>query len=378
MRVRIGLTAVFLLALTVVVAACGGGGSSSSSATSSGSSGSTVETESASSSSESVNVDVGNGKTVELPKGKLKIGVLPNALSNEYTKVWAKSAEEEIEAKGGEPVLLDPNFDPVTQLNQVQTAIQQGSINAGVIITIDGSSMCNVLSKEAPEANVLISTTVTPICGIETKPAAKESPENLWSPGTLNFVGSSSFYGFDKAWAEEAGKQNPGPQKVAVILGPANLSQTHNFENAVKEYSEEHPEFEILGIVNTNFTSPDVLAKTANFLQANPDTTVIMSVNSPDDTRAIVQAVKEAGLEGKLTVGDIGASKYSFEQIEKGTLQYSMPYFPKNVAKLGVDSIFEAQEGKEVPRFVDDSEFGTAEEPIAITKANVKEHEPSF
>jgi ABC-type sugar transport system substrate-binding protein len=371
----LGVLALSVLAVGLVAAGCGGGGSSSSSTESTEST--TAEAPGESSGAE---VEVGGGKTVTVPAGKLKIGLFPPSNSNEYLKEWIASGEAEAKAKGFETVVYESEFEPIKQLQQIETALQQGELNGLVILPNDGKLICKALSEEAPDANVLVVPTSIPICEANLTPAGEKSAEGMWVPGTLAFVGSNNYIGYQEKWFEATEEANPGPQKAAVVLGTATISQTHLTEIAQEHWEEKNPdhEMEVTDYINTDYTSADGLAKTQNYLQANSDTTVLMSIYSPDLTRGVLQAVSEAGLKGKIGVTDQGGSTYSFEQVENGSLEFTMGLFPKNMTKLAVDAIAEAAEGKKVPHYIDDSRFGSSEEPTIITKQNIGEFEPEF
>jgi ABC-type sugar transport system substrate-binding protein len=384
---RVGGLAIMVLVVGLVAVGCG---SSSSSSSSGGSETAAAVNEEEGAATEeeaggeeeaesgSVEVSVGPGQMVSLPKGKLTIGIFPPATTNEYLKEWVAGAEDTAKEYGWSTVLFDPEFDPNKQLNMAQTAIQQGQIDAAVVQPVDGQVICGAFSKEAVAANILVNVSVNTLCGQNLTPKGEESPEGQWTPGTQTFVGSNNYMGFQEAWFEATAKANPGAKNIALVLGQPTIGQTHLTEAALESYEEKNPEFHISNIINTDYTSADGLAKAQNFLQANPDTEVIMSIYSPDLTRGVLQALSEAGLSGKVAVTDQGGSSYSFEQVENGNLEFTMGYFPRNATTLQVKAIKEAQEGVEVPKYIDDSKFGTVEEPTIITKQNVGQFKPEF
>jgi hypothetical protein len=92
----------------------------------------------------------------------------------------------------------------------------------------------------------------------------------------------------------------------------------------------------------------------------------------------VVSALELEGLDGKIPVDDEGASKYSYEKIESGAIQMTVPYWPYSIGEKGSDAILEAQEGKEVAKFIGEADKGSSEEPLVITKKNLSEFEPQY
>jgi ribose transport system substrate-binding protein len=349
-----------LVSIAAVAAGCGTSSSSTSAASSSGS-------------ASVVRVSDGNGGTTNLPKGKVRIALFMLSISNSWQQQVVKGAQDTAKAAGDSLQVYNANFDPSTQLNQIQNALQQKSMDAAMILPVDSSLVCKIGTQTLPQAGITTLALAIPLCGHTT-----DDGPHAYQPGLLTWVGSNNTLPFDRAWLDDAAKLDPSKNAVALIAGPAIIGQSQSLANILKTWQPQHPSFKIKYVVNTNFTTPDALAKTSALLKAHPNIDLIMSVYSPDLTRGVVEALQGAGLAGKIPVIDTGGSQYSYQQIRAGVLQMTLPYFPYNIGRQGVKALLSAQSGQSVPHFIDDSQIGSATNPVPITKANLSAWTPTY
>lgn len=319
-----------------------------------------------------VAVDVGNHLTVDLKTGHgLKVGVFIPGVANEYGLAQKAGAEETAAALGMKMTLFDAGYDPTTQLNQLQTAVSSGDFDAAVVMSMDGAMACKLLTQDLAKANVLVSIIGGPLCANITKVGGVSGDEG-WSPGTLNYIDSNNTRDYAQGVFGAAAAANPGPQKILIVGGPATNGQTRIAEAAQQSLSKADPGYEFEWI-NSDWTTTNAYNLTQTYLQGHPDTTVIMSMSSPDITMGIVQAVKDAGLTGRINVVSQGLGKFQLEQIEAGNIQLATLFFPFNQMKLSLESIAAAQTGAPGPRFVDDSLLGSSKQPFVVTKKTLSQ-----
>jgi ribose transport system substrate-binding protein len=357
--------ALLALVVAVVLVACGSDSSSDS--------GSASTATSTSSGDGPTTVDVGTDAKVTLPKKGMKIGLFMAAITNEYQQQVVKGAQDAAKGAGVTVTPYNGEFDPAKQLDQIQNAMQQGGLDAVILHSADGNVLCNIASKQLPGKGVAVVAIAVPVCGHEVA-TGEESAE----PGTLAYVGSVTTKDFITGWLNAAAEQNPGKRTAAMVRGPELIGQTRAIDNILKGWQAEHPDFQIKYKTQTDYTTPDALAKTQALLKAHDDIDLVMSVYSPDLTRGVINGLKAEGKLGKIPVADMGGSKYTFEQIRAGNIQFSLPMFPYNDGKRAVEALVGAASGKQPPRFVDDSEVGTAVEPFVITKDTIGEYSPQY
>jgi ribose transport system substrate-binding protein len=320
-------------------------------------------------------VDVGTDAKVKVTTGPLNVALLMNGLTNAWQAEVVRSAKAEAKSKGAKLTVFDAAYDIGQQLNQIRTIAAGRRFDAVIATPVDGSQECDALAKTLPAANVLVSVFAQPICGRESK-----SGKQLWAPGTLNFVGGDSGFAHATQEIAAAAKLNPGPQKVVFVVGPQLAPSPRVEVAAAKEFSADHPEFDIVDYVYTDWTTAGGYSAMLAYLKAHPDINVIVSDYGPDLTRGVLNALKAAGMTGSVSVIDAGASKGMVDLIPSGQIQASIPIFPTEHGKLTIDSLIQAQSGKAPARFVSNipAKWGTVDNRVVITKKNMGDFQPQF
>lgn len=307
-----------------------------------------------------VKINVGS-KVLTFPAGtKPKIAFF-DCIGTLYCDAQKKVVAQ-IAAKGTAVTFIGQLFNPTQQLNQVQTAIQSKKYNAFILEAADANAMCQVLTKDAPKAGIVVSVLVSPICGKTLNPWGVSE----WSPGTLNIVGGQDGPTYYTNWLRLAKKQlNLGPTShVLLVTGPPESPATQTLALAMKNAG-----INAEATLNTNFTTPDAQNKTQTALQAHSHINAIISIYS-DCTRGVLNALKSAGQLGKIPVTDVGASKYTVGQVRAGNVALTVPYSPRENATTSIQQIVNAFAGKQGPRAVNAMQRGDSFHPYAITKAN--------
>jgi ribose transport system substrate-binding protein len=325
---------------------------------------------SSSSSSGTVAVSVGNGLTVHLTKKPLRVAVFVPGTANQYGISQAAQAKTTAAKLGMKMTLFDAGYDPAKQLAQMQTALQSGKFDAALVQPSDGGVICKITTQQFPKANILVSNFSTTLCDEGEKQVASKGPSELWAPGTLNFVGSNNYIGWIDSWFTAAAKANPGTQHVAVVLGPATAAQTRVVTVAENKFKKANPKYTVDTLYG-DYSTPTAFNQTQSYLQGHPNTSLILSIYTPDVSQGIIKAIDAAGMDGKINVVDQGFGTYSLDQIKSGGVQLSSLFFPANQTKLALESLANAQKGKANPRFIDDSVIGTASKPYVVTKSNI-------
>jgi ribose transport system substrate-binding protein len=310
-------------------------------------------------------IDLGEGKTVTGGCEPLKIAYLQAATNNVYLQANIQGAKDAAEAAGAEIKVFDANWTAATQFNQAQNVITSGRFNAILAEMNDGNQACTILSEDAPAANILVAVVNQPLCN-----RATAEGDGYWAPGTLNYVGGSQGREAFRKWFMDIAKENPGPQKVAVMTGPDLNSNTINTDAAIKDVQEAYPDFNIIAVVRTNYSVPQGNQKSLPLLQANPDLTILVS-NYSDITRGAIQAVKQAGMADRLKIYDSGGNEWSFKAVRDGLITQTRTLNPYTEAHKGVQSLVAAWNNEKTPRYI-------PLEAVLITKDNVDKHKPEY
>ncbi|MEN2738440.1 sugar ABC transporter substrate-binding protein [Microbacterium sp. X-17] len=319
-----------------------------------------------------VAVDVGTDKPVQLPTGKLKIGYFMNAMSNQWQKAITTAATEKAKEFGWDIDILDFNYDQQKMLDAMQTAVTNKTYDAWIVNPIDGVASCKMLTQTAPAANILVTVTGTTVCGRDLNTGT-----DLWAPGTYSYHAMAPSPDYNRAWFAALAKANPGPQTVAIMVGPAENGATILAQKTAQEFEAAHPEFHIADYVYTDYTAPTSLKEAQSYLQAHKDTTLMLSIYSPDISQGMVQAVKSVGLDGKIKLSDAGGSQYTVDQIKAGVIQLTMPFYPKTQGENAVQAIKDAQDGV-TPKRIYDEIPGGVQNALVVDSSNVADFTPQF
>lgn len=297
-------------------------------------SGSTPAADAPSASRSGIALDLGT--TTVRPEGqRLSIALFLAGTNNSFLQNNIAGAKAEAERLGATVDIFDGKFDPTVQFNQMQTALVSKRHNAWIIQANDAQLVCDITTKQAPAAGILVSAITLPLCGRNSN-----SGDGLWAPGTLNFVGGSGTYPVIKAWMEKVVAANPGPRKVALVAGPELNAVTITMQKAYDDVHAEHPEFVSVGRIVTDYSVPSGLAKTQPFVVAHPDLDIVLSI-SPI-TQGVVQGLKAAGMANPPKVYDIGGSTWGVEALKGGEIEWTVPVLPRSQTTAAVRSLFEA------------------------------------
>lgn len=357
-------------AATLAVAALFAGGCGSSGSGSKTGGGATTNA----SSGGGVSVDVGGGQTVKVDKGPLKIGLFSAGTSNSFLLAQNDEAQRVAKQLGVQLDVLDGRFDPAVQFNQMQTALASKKYDAWIIEADDANQACDIATRQAPAAGILVSVAVLPLCGHATA-----SADNLWVPGTLNFIGGNETVDSFKAVWEQAIKDNPGPQKVGVMTGPDLNTNTINYLAAMRAVLPS--DWTIVGKVATDYSVPDAQAKGQTLAQAHPDMTILMS-DYTNITKGGIAGLKAAGRLGKVKIYDAGGTTAAVQFVKDGTVQFTTARYARTPMRVAIEDLIKARKGEQVPHFVWND--GHAPEPgrkpgspvYLVTKKNVDQYHP--
>lgn len=324
---------------------------------------------------EEIKVDVGlNAPVLVETDGPLRLALFIEIGTNSAVQSTIKGVEQMAAEHGFEFDVFDARFDVSRQLNQMESALLNG-YNAWVVVPVEGSLVCDMLTVRAPEANVLVANATGAACGRSSKEG-----DELWSPGTLVYVGGNETPGAFRAIMEKAIADNPGPQKVGILTGPNLHPITAAFDVALAEIKAAHPEFEIVAVHRTDYSPPDNQAKTQTMLQANPDLSIIIGAYT-NMSKGAVPALEAAGRLGEVKVYEAGGTEWSVSALRNGWIDGTTGFYRQTAAEAAVQAILDARAGKSVPRVIlndgHDLIEGQQEGQVGIvTRENVDAYSP--
>lgn len=289
-------------------------------------------------------IDVGNGHVVTTECESLRVAAVVFATNNDYLQSNILAGRETAERLGIELTIFDGQWDPSTTFNHIQNIIASGDYHAIINGPYEGSEFCRYITDVAPSNNMLFVAVNSPGCGRITNEG-----EDLWSPGTLAFVGGVQGRGPYRDWLMSIAEANPGPQRVVTVTGPDTLANTINFNLGLEDVQEAYPEFEVVSMVTTDYSVLQANERVGPLLQANDDITIMIS-NYSDMTRGAVQAIQQAGRIGDFKIYDFGGSEWAFEAVRRNLIESTLTMTPYTEYEVAVQAIHDAWHGVDVPR----------------------------
>lgn len=319
---------------------------------------------------DTVKVDVGGGKTVDVRTDEpLKIAMFMPALNTSYLQANVQGAKDAAEKVGATLTVFDAKLDPVNQLNQMKNAIQTGQYNAFLIFPLAGPVVCEAATVDAPAAGILVSAYHFSLCD-----ATFKNGDDQAIPGMVQYVGGSSTYAVFEKYLSYIIEKNPGPQKVGIITGLSLADDTLRIQQVVDGLKTTNPDFQVVGIQNTDYTIPDAHSRAQNLLQSHPDLSIIITTYS-NITRAAATALEEAGRLGQVKLYDFGGTIWTKSAIEAGHVEATVPFYAYTATAVAVENLALAHQGKPIPRYIE-NDGGPLDAPTIVDKTNVSEFKP--
>ncbi|NUB45831.1 sugar ABC transporter substrate-binding protein [Fertoebacter nigrum] len=295
---------------------------------------------------EDIAVDVGlDAPVIVNTEEPLKLALFIEIGTNSAVQSTIKGVEAMAAKHGFSFDVFDARFDVARQVNQMESALLN-SYNAWIVVPVEGSQVCDMVAERAPAANVLVAHATGTACG-----RSSMEGDDLWSPGTLVYVGGNETPSAFRAVMEKAVADNPGPQKVGILTGPNLHPITVSFDKALAEVTAAHPEFEVVAVHRTDYSPPDNQVKTQTLLQANPDLSIIIGAYT-NMSKGAIPAMEAAGKLGVVKVYEAGGTEWSVEALKAGWIEATTGFYRQTAAEAAVQAILDARDGRAVPRVI--------------------------
>ena len=300
----------------------------------------------------------------------MKIAFFSSATNNTYLQAGIDGVKRAADELGASVDVFDGKFDAQVQFDQIQSALTSGKYNAFVVEANDGNLLCDILTLQAPEKDVLVSVMNQPICG-----RATNAGDELLEPGTVTFVGGQTLDVY-QAWVESIMADNPDGGQVAVISGPDLGANTINLNEALGAM-ESDSSFKIVANRKTDYSTPQGFEAAQTILQANKDLDIIIS-NYSGMTQGVVEAVKAASRQRDVKVYDMGGDSWAIDAVKGGDLAQTVIFLPELEGYLSVKSIGDLVSGEEVDKFINLTESDTLPGTPFVSKDNADEFTPEY
>ncbi|MHA6260535.1 sugar ABC transporter substrate-binding protein [Sporosarcina sp. CAU 1771] len=279
--------------------------------------------------------------------------------SNTYLQAGITAAEETAEKLGADIDVFDGQFDTLKQYKQVQNAIAADKYDAFVVQANDGRQLCDIVTKKAASKGITVAVINSTMCDAED-----------WHEGTLTFVGGQQ-YNVYEGIVHKIFTDNPEGGKIAGISGPQSGSNAINMKKAFDKLIREFPQWELVGFLETDYTSNKSFEVTQNIIQSNPDIKVIFS-NYSGITVGVVEAVKAAKRDN-IKIYDFGGDEWTFKALEDESIEMSTIMLPHEEVQRAMEAILASFEGEKVRKFIDLTKDPILPGTPYVTKENMQQ-----
>jgi ribose transport system substrate-binding protein len=317
-------------------------------------------------------VDVGDGATIKLPSDRpLNVAFFIEGTNNSAMQATLDGAVKTAEQLGWKMEVFDAQWDPIKQTNQMQNALNR-SYDAWFVRAAEGSSICDLATKQAVAKNVLVVTGTLPICG-----RSVNEGDEQWAPGTLSYVGGTQSGDAFLELLENMAAENPGPQKLGLVTGPELNPITRNFDIGLERFLKKHPEYTVVAEARTDYSTPVAYEKSVPMVQGNPDITLYFSTYG-NLTKGLVTALKEQDRLKSVKVYEGGATTWSKQAILDGELQSTSMLTVRTNSVKALQALHDAQQGKPVLHFIANDGLPITKGKLVqiIDKSNIANFEP--
>jgi inositol transport system substrate-binding protein len=229
---------------------------------------------------------------------KIVVGMTLYSLKNEFTVRLSNAAKKKAEELGVELKIYDGNYDPNTQINQVETMISDG-VNA-IILNPQDAKACAVAVDKAVAVNI-------PVVGVNTR---------VDSDKLTSYVGSKDVLAGEMEMQAIADKIG-GKGNIVILDGPlgqsAQLERSEGINNILKKY----PDIKVLAEKTANWSRSEAMTVMENWLQAFDKIDAVVGQND-EMALGAKQALDAKGLD--IPVVGIDGITDALNAVEQGKL----------------------------------------------------------
>ncbi len=214
---------------------------------------------------------------------KLKLGITLYSLQNEFTVRIANAAEKKAEELGAELVVYDGDYDPSTQISQVETMIADGI--DGIILNPQDIEACVPCVDKAVEAGI-------PIVGVNTR---------VQSDDLTSYVGSIDVTAGEMEMQkiiDTIGTEG----NIVIIEGPMGQSAQIERREGIQNILDENPGITVLAEKTANWSRSEAMTVMETWLQAFDDIDAVVAEND-EMALGAKEALKAKGLDDIPVIG---------------------------------------------------------------------------
>lgn len=258
---------------------------------------------------------------------KLKLGITLYSLQNEFTVRIANAAEEKANELGAELVVYDGDYDPSTQISQVETMISDGI--DGIILNPQDIEACAPCVDKADEAGI-------PIVGVNTR---------VKSDKLTSYVGSIDVTAGEMEMQKIV--DNIGEEgSIVIIEGPMGQSAQIERREGIQNILDNNPGIKVLAEKTANWSRSEAMTVMETWLQAFENIDAVVAEND-EMALGAKEALKAAGLNDIPVIGVDGITD-ALNAVEDGELIASIFQDGAGQGSKAVEVLVDAINGEDV------------------------------
>jgi len=265
---------------------------------------------------------------------KLTFAVIPKADVFTFWPTVRKGAEAACEELGVEMVWRGAKNETSykDEIEIVQTMVSRGV--DGIVLAPQSATALVKVVEDATAKGI-------PVVVIDS---------GLNSDKQVSFVATDNYKGGvmgAERLAEIIGKKG----KVALIKNIPGSASTEQREKGFRDTIAKYPDIELVAEQYAMGTPTKANEVVTTVLEAHRDLAGIFTANEPGAIGAL-NAVRNAGLAGKVKIVGFDASPTLIKGIREGTLDSTVVQNPYEMGYLGVKTLYDHIQGKKVPKVI--------------------------
>jgi ribose transport system substrate-binding protein len=285
------------------------------------------------------------------------------ALDCEYHIRWAEGAEAFAASTGLKHVVSTCGGNSEKQLNDIKALIAKTGGNVVFNIDPNEGTDCYPIAKTLNEAKVYFFTWWN-------------KPHDLDVTGFDYWAGHSVFNGVDAGYygATELFKTFKTPNKGKIIAVQGRLANTiaQDLFKGLEKALAENPDVELVANQTANWNRTEAFNLVSSLLVAHPDIDGIWCAND-DMSMGIIEALRAAGLAGKVKVCGFNGTRGFIEAIAKGETAATTFTDAFYQGGIGLSICLAAKEGKLDISSLPKEKRSWYSKPIYVNSENVSQ-----
>ena len=307
-------------------------------------------------------------QTGSKPTKKYRIAYLAECTNNPYCQTRLNGIRAAAKKYRFEFKVFDANFNPQTQLQQVQDAVAQG-FDGYVFAPTAGAPGCTMWKSFLKPTGKPVVTLDLPMCN---------DPD--YTPGVAATV-TMARQAFFNAHVDHAFRSCRSKCKVAAIGGPTGSDLFTEWERAIAQAKAKFPNVDVVSDQPANFDPRVALQVIGDALRANPGISVVISPWD-DMTRGAEQAIVAAGKKpGKdVRIYSTGATNVGVQRVKQAAWNETTIFLPFQESYYAGVALIMALEGKPANAYVNEAEMPPVTKlgSLYVTKQNAARFRPNY